>query len=262
MLVDTLIFIAIGYLLLCAFLYWKQESLIFKPTKLASDYPFNEYSDFEEIYFPIDGGKIHALHFKTPNPKGVILYFHGNSQALESWGGVAEDFTRLGFDVFMPDYRTYGKSTGTLSEKGLYLDARLVYDYLKTKWQVSQIVIYGRSLGTGIGTELATQVNAKILILETPYTSMLGMANRTVPIVPVKWLMKYQLRSIAKMKKLKCPIHIFAGTHDLLTPYKHAVALAKKTGKPDSTLTTIEGAGHNNIGESPLYHSKLKELLN
>lgn len=261
MLLKLVLIIGILYLLLCVFLYFKQESLIFRPTYLPPDYSFDHYSNFEELYFPIEKGKIHALHFKTENPKGVILYFHGNSEALESWGAVAEDFTKNGYEVLMPDYRTYGKSTGTLSQNGLYKDALMVFEYLKKSWSPDQIIIYGRSLGTGIGTELATLVKAKLLILETPYTSMSAMANKTVPFVPIKWLMKYQLRNIVKMKKLKCKVHIFAGTEDMLTPYKHAVALAKKTDYFPSSLTTIQGAGHNNIAEFPLYHSTLTRLL-
>ncbi|MFT5764429.1 MAG: fermentation-respiration switch protein FrsA (DUF1100 family), partial [Saprospiraceae bacterium] len=249
------------YLLICFFLYWKQESFIFHPTVLPPDYPFSEYGDVEEVFFPIKNGKIHALHFRAPDPKGIILYFHGNSQGLESWGYAAEDFTKLGFEVFMPDYRTYGKSTGKLSEKGLHQDALLVYNYLLDTWPATKIIIYGRSLGTGIGTELATKVKAKLLILETPYRTMPAMANKTIPFVPIKWIIKYQFRNISKMRKLRCPVHIFAGTLDQLTPYQHAVALAKRTQNPAQTLTTIEGAGHNNIGDFPLYHEKLAEIL-
>ena len=261
MVIPVICVLIMIYIIICFFLYWKQESFIFHPTKLDANYPFSQFSNFGEVYFPIENGKIHALHFKTANPKGVILYFHGNSQALESWGYVAEDFTKLGFQVFMPDYRTYGKSTGKLSEKALHKDALMVYHYLLEFWPASKIIIYGRSLGTGVGIELATKVKAKLLILETPYTSMSAMANKTIPIVPVKWLMKYQLRNITKMKKIQCPVHIFAGTADLLTPYQHAVALAKRPGNQEVVMTSLKGAGHGNIAEFPLYHEKLKELL-
>lgn len=249
------------YLLICLYLYWKQESLIFLPTVLPPDYSFSEYNDVEEVFFPIENGKIHSLHFKTADPKGVILYFHGNSQGLESWGYAAQDFTKHGYEVFMPDYRTYGKSTGKLSEKGFHQDALLVYEYLLNTWPSSKIIIYGRSLGTGIGTELATKVKARLLILETPYRTMPAMANKRMPFVPVKWIIKYQFRNISKIRKLLCPVHIFAGTLDQLTPYQHAVDLANRTENPSLTLTTIEGAGHNNIGEFPLYHEKLAALI-
>ena len=261
MIYSVISIIGLIYIAICFFLYWKQESFIFHPTVLPSNYAFSEYQNFEELFFPIHNGKINALHFKTPNPKGIVIYFHGNSQGLESWGYVATDFTDLGYEVLMPDYRTYGKSGGQLSEKGLYEDALLIYNYILQYWSAEKIIIYGRSLGTGIGTELATKVNAKLLILETPYTTMPAMAHKTIPFVPIKWLLKYQFRNISKINKLKCPVHIFAGTDDLLTPYKHALALAQRTGNPETTLTTIKGAGHGNIGTFPLYHQKLKDLL-
>ncbi len=261
MVFKFLIGVFVIYLLICLLLYLKQELFIFRPTKLDKDYTFQQYSNFEEHYFPIPNGTIHALHFKTSNPKGIILYFHGNSQALESWGYVAEDFTQKGFDVFMPDYRAYGKSTGKLSEHGLNEDALMIYNFLKNNWQESEIIIYGRSLGSGIATELATKVKAKLVILETPYKSMPAMANKTIPFVPVRWLMRYQFRNISKMQNLLCPIHIFAATNDQLTPYQHAVALAEKTNFPSKNLTTIEGAGHGNISEFSIYHTKLEFLL-
>lgn len=261
MLGSILLIIGGLYLILCLFLYWNQERLIFKPTILPSDYDFAQYSNIEELYFPIEDGQIHALYFKTSHPKGIILYFHGNSQALESWGYAAEDFTKHGYEVLMPDYRTYGKSTGKLSEQGLYDDARLLYNYLKKSWPDSSIILYGRSLGTGIATELATIVHPKFLILETPYTSMPAMANKTVPFVPVKWLMKYQFRNIVKMKQLNCPVHIFGAILDELTPFEHAIALANKTNHPTENLTAIKGAGHNNIGEFSSYHQKIALLL-
>jgi uncharacterized protein len=261
MIINTIWVIGVIYLLICFYLYWKQESFIFLPTVLPPDYPFSEFENAEEVFFPIKNGRIHALHFETPNPKGIILYFHGNSQGLESWGHVSSDFTNLGFDVFMPDYRTYGKSTGKLSERGLHQDALLIYNFLLNSWPPSKIVIYGRSLGSGIATELATKVKAKLLILETPYRTMPAMANKSIPFVPIKWIIKYQFRNISKMQKLLCPVHIFAGTLDQLTPYQHAVDLAKRTKNPDQVLTTIEGAGHGNIAEFQLYHEKLATLL-
>lgn len=254
-------FVIILYILICLILYWQQERLIFHPTKIDPDYDFSQYENFDELFFPIEEGQINALYFKAKSPKGVVLYFHGNSEALESWGFESAPFLELGYDVLMPDYRGYGKSTGELSESALYEDAQMVFDYLKTKWTEDKIIIYGRSLGTGIATDLATKVHPKLLILETPFISMSLMAYNTIPIVPIKWLMRYQFRNAKKVKNLNCPVHIFAATRDELTPYKHAVILAKKAGNPETILTSIKGAQHGNISTFPDFHKKLKELL-
>jgi len=261
MLFNFLVLLALFYFLFCFVLYFSQDRLIFKPTKIPVDYTFPQFPNAQQVFLPIDEGQVHALHFKTKQPKGLILYFHGNSQALESWGYAAEDFTKLGFEVFMPDYRSYGKSDGTISEAKLYQDAFQAFDYVHKIWPASKLVLYGRSLGTGIATELATKLSPNQLILETPYTSMPAMANRTVPFVPVKYLMKYQFRSIQKINRLLCPAHIIAAGKDMLTPHAHAVALANKLGQPEKVLTTINEAGHNNINEFPLYHQTIKTLL-
>ena len=122
--------------------------------------------DFEERYFQVDEQTtIHALHFYAKNPKGVILYFHGNAGSLKDWGHVAPDFVKLGYDVLISDFRTYGKSTGELTEEAFYQDAQMLYDFLKTKHQTDKIIIYGRSLGTGVAVDLASKNPAQQLSL-------------------------------------------------------------------------------------------------
>ena len=101
------------YLVIVILLFFIQKRFIFYPTILPDDYSFGEFENFEECYFePKAGVKIHALYFKAANPKGVILYFHGNAGALDSWGHAAQTFVPLGYDVLMPDYRGYGKVRG------------------------------------------------------------------------------------------------------------------------------------------------------
>lgn len=259
--INFVLILLVFYLAVCLLLFWTQEKFIFFPTKLPQNFVFSTYKNIEEHYFKIDDGDIHALYFKVDQPKGIILYFHGNSQALESWGQVAEDFRKLDYEVFMPDYRTYGKSTGSMSEANLYFDARLVYDFLLTKYPASKIIIYGRSLGSGIATDLATKVKAKALIIETPYTSMPDIAAKKIPFIPVRYIMRYQFDNLSKIDKVNEEVHIIAATNDQLTPYDHAVQLAEKTGKSKEVLTTIHGANHNNIAEFIDYHNKLKSIL-
>src|SRR5918993_5029201 len=105
-------------------LYFNQEELIFFPTKLPANYTFSFSSNFEERYISTTNGKLHGLLFKTgtDKPKGLIFYLHGNAGALDSWGEIADTYTNLNYDVFMLDYRGYGKSEGRISSEKQFHD--------------------------------------------------------------------------------------------------------------------------------------------
>jgi uncharacterized protein len=140
---------------------------------LAPDFTFTFPGRFEEIALPSDDAVISALYFNADHPKGVVLYFHGNAGSLRSWGAVAASFVGRGYDVLMPDYRGYGKSSGWIaSEQMLHDDAAVAYQYLLGRYPEDQIVVYGRSIGSGIATYLAKTHRPRMLILETPYFSL------------------------------------------------------------------------------------------
>src|SRR5690606_27747080 len=129
---KKIIFVVITvYVMLTALLAFFQESFIFLPSTLPQEYSFSFPTPFEELFLESeDGAVLNALHFKAENPKGVILYFHGNAGDLSRWGEITQGFTKHSYDVLVMDYRTYGKSKGKLSEESLYSDAQLFYDYV------------------------------------------------------------------------------------------------------------------------------------
>ena len=114
-----------GYLAISVGVYLFQEELIFQPKKLERNYTFHFNQPSQEYFIPTkDGETLNALFFPSPtSSKGFILYFHGNAGNLQRWGEYAVDFTRLGYDILMIDYRGYGKSTGSPDELKLYEDA-------------------------------------------------------------------------------------------------------------------------------------------
>ncbi|MEM8907754.1 MAG: alpha/beta fold hydrolase [Bacteroidota bacterium] len=260
MIAKLLLVLACIYVLLCLILYQIQERFIFYPLRLSDDYPFNEFRNVEEVYFPIDAQtRLHALHFHVDRPRGIILYFHGNARALDNWGYAAADFTQRGYNVFMPDYRGYGKSTGTLSEAALLSDAQIIYDSLRQQYPNQDLLLYGRSLGTGIACDLATKVDARLLLLETPYLSLLAMAQAQMPFFPANLLLRYPMRSDLKITQIKMPAYLFHGTQDELIPYAQAVELSR-IYQPNR-LFTIKGASHNNLSEFAAFQEKLDDLL-
>lgn len=255
--------IVILYIMLIAALALFQEKLIFLPSKLAADYEYNFSDPFEEINLETaDGAILNALHFKTENPKGVILYFHGNAGDLSRWGEITSYFTKFNWDVLVMDYRTYGKSTGKLSESALYNDAQLFYDYLLKSYDEDEIILYGRSLGTAFTTKLAAENNPKMLILESPFYNLKSMAKKRFPIVPVDYLIKYEFKSNEYIKEVNCRTVFFHGTADNVVPYSSGKKLYK-LASPESGkhFITINGGGHNNLSNFDTYKSEIERLL-
>lgn len=249
------------YIIVCILLYLLQEKIVFFPEKLPNDFEFRFAGDFEEKFFQVDDETtIHALHFFSENPEGVIIYFHGNAGSLRDWGHVADDFVKMNYDVLISDFRGYGKSTGGMSENSFYEDAQLLFDFLLAKYKAEEIIIYGRSLGTGVAVDLASKNKAKQLILETPFTSFVNLAKDRFKIFPVSLLLKYRFDSASKIKSVDYPIHIFHGTNDEVIPYAEATFLNRIIDRPD-VLTTIPNGYHNNLPEYPMYWTKIKALL-
>ena len=165
--------------------------MIFFPKKLSADYKFQFDEVYEEVSIPVDGIKLNGLLLKADSSKGLVFYLHGNAGGLDSWGEIAGTYTSLGYDVFMLDYRGYGKSGGKiLSEEQFYSDVQLAYQKLRERYPESQTIIVGYSIGTGAATKLASTNNPRMLILQAPYYSLKDVMRRSYPFLP-SFLLKY-----------------------------------------------------------------------
>ena len=263
-LVKILLVAILGFLVSCGLFYFRQENMIFYPEILPPDFQYKFPTQFDEVNLNVEGAVINALHFKADAPKGVIIYFHGNAGNLRGWGEVALDFTRLNYDVFIPDYRGYGKSTGKIRDEAmLHRDAAAAYGYLKAWYREDRIVIYGRSIGTGIAVYLATENSPRMVILESPMFNMGDLAKYHYPFMPkvlVSLILKYPMRTDLWIADIPCPVYLFHGTEDDIVPYNSSERLLKLT-RGESRLITIPGGGHNNLGAFPLYHEELELIL-
>jgi fermentation-respiration switch protein FrsA (DUF1100 family) len=249
------------YIMIAASLYAFQEKILFLPTTLAQDYSYEFSYNFEELFFNTEENvRINAIHFKMKNPKGVILYFHGNAGDLSRWGSIAEYFVEMQHDVLIMDYRTYGKSTGDLSENGFYTDAQYCYTYLLKHYSENDITVYGRSLGTGIASYLGSTNKPKQLILETPYYSISDVAQHRLPIFPVKSLLKYNFPTYEFLPKVSCPITIIHGTEDEVVPYSSAEKLMDLKLK-NLNFVTVQSGNHNNLVEFEAYRQAIENCL-
>jgi len=243
--------------------YIIQERFIFVPNLIKKDPSIKLVSDFEDLYLEgSENGKLHGMLIKTEKPKGVIIYLHGNTGSLFKWAVLAEELTHYGYDVLPYDYRGYGKSSGKRSEEIMHADAQNFYDVAKEKYGEERVIIYGRSLGSGFATRLASNNNPKKLILETPYDNFRNVADFHFPFIPVRWLLKYEFANDIHIKNVKCPILILHGTRDRIVPFKLAINLYEEIQEGiENQIVTIPRGRHNNLASFALFREKITEFI-
>lgn len=251
------------YLFICILVYFFQEKMIFFPQTLAKDFTFSNYKNFEERYVEMeDGVTLHSLLFTAEGSRGVVFYLHGNAGSLEGWGSVADTFTDLGYDVFIPDYRGYGKSEGSISsEAQLHRDMKTLYDYLKKDYPEERIIVLGHSIGSGMAAKIASENSPKLLILQAPYYSLPDLAKNTPPLnIFPTFLFKYKLRTGKYLKQTRVPVTLLHGDRDEIIYYGSSLKL-KQEFKAEDTLITLDGYGHNDFLTSERYSSEIRKIL-
>lgn len=254
----VLLALALGYAALVGVLLLRQESLLFYPVKLAADFSFNK-PGVTERRIEVPGAQLSALHFRQPQAKGLIFFLHGNSGNLDIWLPSTELYRRAGFDVFMLDYRGFGKSTGRIeSEAQLHADVLAAWQSIAPEYAGQPIVIYGRSLGSGLATRLATQVEAAQLILVSPYSSFVQLAHDHFPWVP-SFATRYPMRSDEWIVQDRQPVLLIHGALDTLVAASHSAQL--KAVRPDAEVLILPQARHNDVHEFPAYTDALLRKL-
>ncbi len=244
-------------------LYYLQEKFIFHPVKLSSDYLFSFSSPFQELNIPINKTDTVSLIKFFPTTvvrKGVVLYFHGNKENILHYTKFVNSFTKNGYEVWMPDYPGFGKSTGEISEQKLYEQAYQIKRLADNSYHPDSIIIYGKSFGTGIASYLASNTMAKELILETPYSSIPDLFSCYAFMYPTSYMSTYKLPVVDYLKDVPFPITIFHGTADGVIPYRCAASL-KKSLKSNDRFISIEGGSHNDLSRYDVYKKSLDSLL-
>lgn len=258
---SVLIHILIAYIGILVILYIVQERFIFRPEKLKQDFVYKYDIPFKEIFVEVAPGvRINGLHFYRQRPYGLILYFHGNTRSIKGWARYARDFYRYQYDVVLVDYRGFGKSTGRRNEKDMLNDMQVVYDTFAAQYHENHIIVYGRSLGSGFAAKLASDNSPRYLILDAPYFNFRKAVQRFLPVLPVRWVLRYQLRTDKWIRRVNCHTYIIHGDKDRLIPISQSAQL-QQISPSKITLVTIKGGGHNNLPSFPEYHNFLRDIL-
>lgn len=254
--------IVVLYFVVIVLLFVYQARLIFYPGKLPRNFIFRLNDKDKEVFLETsDHEEIHALYYEGSRPE-VILYFHGNAGDLSGWQFVSEDFTAHGYNFLIIDYRGYGKSSGKISEKGFYHDAEAAYTFLVQEkgYAPENIIVYGRSIGSGVAVDLASRYPVKGLVLESPYASLSRLANEKLPFLFPSLYLRFRFNNLEKIKKIKSPVILLHGSNDSLIPPSHSERLLKKiTGK--KKLIIIKEGSHNDLNSFEEYNRFLEEDL-
>ena len=250
-------------------LKYLQEKVVFLPVVLPGNHAFEFENKFEEYLWetPFEG-KINVLHFKIKNPKGVIVYFHGNADNLHRWGKIANEYTQFGYDVLVMDYRGYGKSTGSRNEDFLYSDAQYFYDYAKEHYGEEKTIVYGRSLGGAFAIKIAAENHPKVVILEATFYNLQDIVNRWLPkkvTDRVSPTMTYHFLSNENISQVKVPLYHFHGTKDNIVPLKSGKKLfevfKKSQPKIEKKFIEIPGASHDDLINYKEFAEEIKKIL-
>jgi alpha-beta hydrolase superfamily lysophospholipase len=251
--------LALAYAALLGALWVGQEKLLFHPRTLPADHRFNFGDDVHEVFIDVPGARLHALHLRLPAPDGVVFYLHGNAGHLQSWFVNTDVYRRANLDLFMLDYRGFGKSTGRIeSQAQLQADVGAAWQHVAARYEGRHRVFIGRSLGTGLAAALAAEVQPELTVLISPYESIQALAGEIYPWVPGA-LLRYPLRTDEILPMLKGPVLLLHGDRDATIPVEHSRRLL--AAAPKSRLVVIEGAGHNDLQAFEAYRQALAEAL-
>jgi uncharacterized protein len=252
----VLLYVTCGLLL-----FLLQDLIFFHPTAVVSSYQYRFEQPYTELNLPVAGNNLNVVCFEpATSSKGLVLFFHGNMRNVEHYAKYAELITSQGYTLWMPDYPGFGKTTGKRTEERMYNDALLAYAVALKQFPSGKIIIYGKSIGTGVASFLAAQRQSKLLVLETPYYSIRSMAMKYLPMYPFPSMLRYQFPNNEHLKKVQQPVVLIHGTNDELIPVSQARKLHAEN--PGSDLLTISKGGHNDLSDFAVFRAKLAQLLN
>jgi pimeloyl-ACP methyl ester carboxylesterase len=254
------------YLTVVLLAYFFQEKLLFAPRSLPESFRFTFPVPFEEIYTEMpDGAQLHGILFpvQTQEESSVprlIFYLHGNAGALDGWGNIAPLYAYSGYDMFIPDYRGFGKSTGRITSQDQFLDdIRRVFRVMEARYGAENIVVVGYSLGGAAASQLAREFPVRKLVLKSTFHSLLMVKASEFAFLPNR-VMRYRFNNAENIRHITAPILLVHGDRDEIIPVEHAEALAVEL-KPSDTMQILTKQTHNGLNHNPEFHAHMRAFL-
>lgn len=252
----------VALVLVYLFLRWFERANVWIPSRNVIATPEVVDLEYEDVFFDTeDGVKLHAWYVSGVKPAAALLFCHGNGGNLSYRTESLRQFHSIDLNVFIFDYRGYGKSEGRVTEEGTYKDAMAAYNWLKQREPDLPIVIFGRSLGSAVAVDLALKVPAAALICESGFTSIPDMAKVLFPFLPIDLIGTIKYDTQSKMPSLKMPVLVVHGQDDELIPYKYGQALFDSAPEPKEFITLIGGHNDGFILSESFYLAGIKTFL-
>jgi len=232
-------------------LFLRQDGLVYYPDLPGREYeatPKQENLPYENITLTTaDGVNLVAWFVPAKNPRGTLLYAHGNAGNISHRLDSIRLFHDLGLSVFIFDYRGYGQSSGEPSEEGTYRDAEAAWQHLTAQRGIApaHIVVFGESLGAAVAAHLAAQHRPGALILASAFTSVPDLAAELYPLLPVRWITRYRYDTRRYLQDVHAPVLVAHSREDEIIPWQHGSALYDAAHEPKQFLE-LRG-GHNDL---------------
>ncbi len=260
--------IALSALAAAGFIVWSrwfEWSHAFRPSRTMSGTPADRGLEYDEVDFVAeDGCRLHGWWIPYPGAAGTLLYCHGNAQNISDRVDLAADLQGQGVNVFIFDYRGYGRSRGRPSEKGIYRDARAAYEVVRSKYADDDkppVVAYGASLGGAVAVQLALDKPLRGLILECTFPSSLILGRRWYPRLPVGRLLRYRFDSLAKIGSVSIPKLFSHSIDDKLIPFDLGMMLYRAAPEPKSFVSLRGDHDESSWSETPAYLTEIRTFL-
>ena len=252
-LVAIVAFLAVAiYIMMALRILYIHPYLVYMPRRMMEGTPSRANLDYREIFFKTkDGVILNAWFIPAEEPKATALHCHGNSGNIADRIDTIKIYHNMGISLFIFDYRGYGKSKGSPSEKGTYKDAEAAWNYLVEEMGIApgDIIISGHSLGGAVAIYLAGKVAPKALIVEGSFTSMTDMGKLFYPYLPIRLLVRHRYNSINHLKKVHCPVLIIHSPDDRVVPFFMGKSLYYAANPPKRFLE-IHGSHNDAILDS------------
>lgn len=260
--IRLLIISALIYAVIGVVLYLFQDKFLFHPVPVETSYRHNLSGRHEEAFLPIERGDTisYMKFFPDSARKGLILYFHGNMNNLGYYAAFVKPFTQSGYEVWMPDYPGFGKSRGKLTQENLLHTAIIMYRLACENIREDSLIVYGKSLGTGLAAYVSENRRPKFLFLETPYSHIVDLFRHYAWMYPVARLCRFHLGTTGYLPLISSPVYVIHGTNDKVIP----IGIARKLQphlKAGDRFVEVRGAGHRNINRTPDYFTLIDSIL-
>ncbi|WP_456415908.1 alpha/beta hydrolase [Thiolapillus sp.] len=258
---KSILLLLLGWGLLNGLMYLQQPSMVFFPYTALAQTPDAWGLEYEDVYLQTgDGLRLHGWYIPYPGAKQTLLFFHGNAGNISHRRASVEIFHRLGLNVFIFDYRGYGKSQGRPDEQGLKQDARAAWRHLVEERGLdrNQVILFGRSLGGAVAAELAARVQPGGLILESTFSSARDMAEVIFPLLSRVLFLRFEFDTLAQIRRVSSPLLVLHSPDDEMIPFRLGEKLFAAANEP-KYFARMNG-GHNGafLKSQPAYEQVLK----